>query len=66
VTLDKYTIVERGGVSHFYNWMQYYGVDELTAELRGNGFEVQEAYSDVAGDPHEADSPVLAVVAQLV
>jgi SAM-dependent methyltransferase len=66
VSLDKYTIVERRGVRYFYNWLQHYGVDELTAELRENGFAVQEVYSNVAGDPHEAESPVLAVVAQLV
>ena len=66
VLLDKYTIVERGRVRHFYNWLQHYGVDELTAELGENGFAVQEVYSNVAGDPYEPDSSVLAVVAQLV
>ena len=66
VSLDKYTIVERGGVRRFYNWLQYYSVEELTAELGENGFVVQEVYSNVAGDPYEASSPVLAVVAQLV
>jgi SAM-dependent methyltransferase len=64
VSLDKYTIVERGGIHLFYNWLQYYGVDELTAELAENGFAVQEVYSNVSGDPHETDSSVLAVVAQ--
>ncbi len=66
VSLDKYTIVERGGVRLFYNWLQHYGVDELTAELGENGFTVHEVYSNVAGDPYKADSPVLAVVAQVV
>ena len=66
VSLDKYTIVERDRVRHFYNWLQHYGVDELTAELAENGFAVQEIYSNVAGDPYEPDSPVLAVVAELV
>jgi SAM-dependent methyltransferase len=66
VSLDKYTIVERGEIRLFYNWLQYYGVDELTAELEENGFAVQEVYANVAGDPHETDSSVLAVVAQVV
>jgi hypothetical protein len=66
VSLDKYTIVERDGVRHFYNWLQHYGVKELTAGLGENGFVVQEVYSDVAGEPYEPNSPVLAVVAQLV
>jgi SAM-dependent methyltransferase len=65
VSLDKYTIIERGGVHLFYNWLQHYGVDELTTELGENGFAVREVYSNVAGDPYEADSPVLAVVAQM-
>jgi hypothetical protein len=65
VSLDKYTIVERGGVRRFYNWLQHYGVEELTAELKDNGFAVQEVHSNVAGDPCKADSPVLAVVAHL-
>lgn len=66
VSLDKYTIVERDGVRLFYNWLQHYGVDELTAELGENDFAVREVYSNVAGDPYETDSPVLAVVAQVV
>ena len=66
MSLDKYTIVERDGVRLFYNWLQHYGVDELTAELGENGFSVREVYSNVAGAPYETDSPVLAVVAQMV
>ena len=66
VSLDKYTIVGRDGVRLFYNWLQHYGVDELTAELGENGLAVREVYSNVAGDRHETDSPVLAVVAQMV
>lgn len=66
VLLDKYTIVEPDGIRLFYNWLQHYSVDEITAELAENGFAVQEVYSNVAGDPYDADSPVLAVVAQVV
>jgi len=65
VSLDKYTIVERSGVRLFYNWLQHYGVNELTAELEENGFVVQDVYSDVAGAAYKADSPVLAVAAQM-
>jgi SAM-dependent methyltransferase len=65
VSLDKYTIVERDGIRVFYNWLQHYSVDELTAELAANGFEAREVYSNVAGDAYEPDSPVLAVVAQV-
>jgi len=66
VSLDKYTIVERRGIRHFYNWLQHYGVDELSAELGQNRFAVHEVYSNVAGDAYEANSPVIAVVAQVV
>jgi SAM-dependent methyltransferase len=65
VSLDKYTIVERGGIRLFYNWLQYYSVEELTSELAENGFAVQEVYSNVAGDAYRDDSPEIAVVAQM-
>ena len=64
--LDKYTIVEPSRIRLFYNWLQHYGVDELTAELEENGFVAQDVYSDVAGEAYKTDSPVLAVVAQMV
>lgn len=66
VSLDTYTIVERDEIHCFYNWLQHYSSEQLTAELGENGFEVVEIYSNVAGDPYEPDSPVIAVVAQLV
>ena len=66
VSLDKYTIVEPDGVRLFYNWLQHYGVDELTAELGENGFAVRDVYSNVAGDRFESDSQTIAVVAQVV
>jgi SAM-dependent methyltransferase len=65
VSLDKYTIVERDEVRHFYNWLQHYSVDRLTAELSENGIAVREVYSNVAGEPYESDAPVVAVVAQV-
>ena len=65
MSLDKYTIVERDEIHCFYNWLQHYSSEQLTAELGENGFEVVEIYSNVAGDPDD-DSPVIAVVAQLV
>jgi len=60
------------GYSHIYMvwWFDKNDTPEKRATLQvhpmGNGFAVQEVYANVAGDPYEADSPVLAVVAQLV
>jgi hypothetical protein len=64
VSLDKYTIIERGGIRRFDNWLQYYGVDELTAELADNGFVVRDVYANVAGDAYQEGSPTIAVAAQ--
>jgi hypothetical protein len=64
VLLDKYTIVERDGIRRFYNWLQHYSVEQLTAELSENGLGVVEVYSNVAGDAAKTDSPTLAVVAR--
>ena len=65
VTLDKYAIVEPDETRFFYNWLQYYTVGELQAELQQYGFQADEVYANVAGDSYDAESPVFAVVAQL-
>ncbi len=65
VMLDKYTIVEPGGMRLFYNWLQYYSREQLTAELGENGFEVVEICSNVTGAVAAEDSPTLAAVARM-
>lgn len=62
--VDKYTIVEPSRTRVFYNWLQYYSLESITAELEENGFRVVEAYSDVAGTPYSEESPEIAVAAK--
>ncbi|RLD03830.1 MAG: class I SAM-dependent methyltransferase [Chloroflexota bacterium] len=64
VTLDKYTIIEKARIRFVYNWLQYFSQDSLREELKENGFEVKEIYSDVAGSTFSSDSPDMAVVAR--
>ena len=64
VTLDKYTIIEKARIRVVYNWLQYFSKDSLREELKENGFEVEEFYSDVAGLTFSSDSPDMAVVAR--
>ena len=47
-----------------YNWLQYYSKDSLIKEFEENGFQVEEIYSDVAGNTFNPESPEIAVVAK--
>ena len=64
VTLDKYTIIEKARTRVVYNWLQYFSRDSLREELEGNGFKIEELYSDVAGSAFSPESPDIAVVAR--
>lgn len=64
VTLDKYTIIEKGRTRVVYNWLQYFNQDSLRGEFEKNGFEAQEFYSDVTGSTFSPYSPDMAVVAR--
>jgi SAM-dependent methyltransferase len=63
VTLDKYTIVGRGGTRTIYNWLQYFSPESLDAEFRKAGLEVAETHGDAAGKPFDAEADEFAVVA---
>lgn len=62
VVLDKYSIVEEKRTRVVYNWLQYYGLDSLKNELKGNGFAIEETYGDVAGGSFDPDGNEMAVV----
>lgn len=64
VTLDKYTIIEKARTHVVYNWLQYFSRDSLREEFEGNGFKIEELYSDVAGSVFSPESPDIAVVAR--
>jgi cyclopropane fatty-acyl-phospholipid synthase-like methyltransferase len=63
VVLDKYTIIEPGRTRTIYNWLQYFGRQELEKEFVGGGFRIEEFYSDVAGTPFDSNGDQFAVVA---
>ena len=63
VILDKYTIIEKTQTRVIYNWLQYYSIETLRREFEDKGFEILELYSDVCGQPYNAESLEFAVVA---
>ena len=64
VVLDKYTIVESDRVRTVYNWLQYFGPEELEREFVECGFTIEGLYSDVAGAPFDSQANEFAVVAK--
>lgn len=65
VVLDKYTVIEAERTRTVYNWLQHYSRDSLTAELKQNGFSIQEIFSDVAGKTFQPDSAEMAIIAAI-
>ncbi len=64
VALDKYTIVTSSREFVVYNWLQYYGKEQLREEFARNGFEIESWYANVAGDAYREDNAEIAIVAQ--
>ncbi len=64
VVLDKYTIVEEERVRVVYNWLQYFDVDTLKAEIEGGGLVVDEVLGDVAGANWNPAAEEFAIVAR--
>ena len=63
VGLDKYDIVERGGVRTIHNWLQYFDIDSLVEELASAGLTVEHLHGDLTGAPLGDDPLDFAVVA---
>ena len=64
VVLDKYTIVEEQRARVVYNWLQYFSVEALSAELEDRGFVVEDVVGNVAGDTLDPEAHEFAVVAR--
>ena len=62
VSLDKYTIIERGRRRVVYNWLQYFTPQSLEQEANSAGLEVEAVYSDVAGGQYDSGAAEFAVV----
>jgi len=66
VILDKYTIIEESRTRTVYNWLQHFSKESLQDEFEGNGFKVEEFYSDVSGKTFHSESPEIAIVAKKI
>ncbi len=66
IVLDKYTVVESWDIREIYNWLQFFSLESLKAELEAGGFKVVDAYADVAGAPYRPEAPEISVVAKKV
>jgi len=64
VILDKYTIIEEARTQTVYNWLQYFSPESLRKEFEGNGFKIEEYYSDVAGTIFSPESVEFSIVAK--
>jgi SAM-dependent methyltransferase len=62
VSLDKYTIIERGRQREVYNWLQYFTPQSLENEARAAGLEIEATYADVAGKQYDSNATEFAVV----
>jgi 2-polyprenyl-3-methyl-5-hydroxy-6-metoxy-1,4-benzoquinol methylase len=64
VVLDKYSIFQPNRTRFIYNWLQYFGEDELSLELADCGLGVEEIYANVAGASYDAKGNEMAIVAK--
>lgn len=63
VVLDKYTIIEFERTRQVYNWLQYFGPEDIEREFKEASFSVKGFYSDVAGTPFDRKLSEFAVIA---
>ena len=66
VVLDKYTIIELDRTRKVYNWLQYFGPEDLEREFIEADFSIKGLYSGVAGTPYDRKSIEFAVIANRV
>jgi SAM-dependent methyltransferase len=66
VSVDKYTIIELDRTRQVYNWLQYFGPENLEREFIESGLSIKGLYSDVAGTSYERKSSEFAVIANRV
>ncbi len=64
VALDKYTIVEQDRVRVVHDWLQYFSVEALKAEVEACGLAVEEVLGDVAGAALDPAAREFAIVAR--
>jgi SAM-dependent methyltransferase len=66
VALDKYSIIDKTGLWHVYNWFQYYSLETLGKELSENSFEITGRYSDATGQAYDRETEGFMVTARKI
>ncbi|MCV6595793.1 MAG: class I SAM-dependent methyltransferase [Mangrovicoccus sp.] len=63
VMLDKYSLFPaRGKPETVYNWLQYFSLESLSAELAQAGLQIDQSFRDVAGQPFSPEHDEFAVI----
>lgn len=64
VYLDQFIVIEEsGGMAVYRNWFHDYSLQTLTPVLEAQGFRIEDAWSDLAGEPLVEDSDWIGVIA---
>lgn len=63
VVLDKYSIVEKGGMRQVYTWLQCFDQESIAGEFRDAGLKINQFLGNVAGDQFDPEASVFAVIA---
>jgi SAM-dependent methyltransferase len=64
VTLDRYEIIEAGGASVFYNWLQHFDPPMLSAEVEAAGLTQHRVLGDVAGAAYDPSAWEFGLIAR--
>ncbi len=64
VSLDRYWIVEETREREIFNWLQYFSLESLTAELEKAGFTPAVTAGALTGEPFDAQSDTIAMIAR--
>jgi Methylase involved in ubiquinone/menaquinone biosynthesis len=63
IFLDQYIVIEDSGkVSVYRNWFHDYALEEISEILNCSGFSVQQAWSDLSGEPYNENAEWIGVV----
>jgi SAM-dependent methyltransferase len=64
VALEKYTIVEQGSITEYFDWFAHFDAAGLTREVEAAGLVLDQVLGDVAGEAFDPTLPEFAVVAR--
>jgi SAM-dependent methyltransferase len=64
--LGNHTIVEETRSREIFNWLQCFALNTIEAELKDNGFVIEEHFLNIAGDDYKEDSTEIAIIAKKV